>query len=82
MQPLWKKHVMALHKEGQLNAEFLLKSIAELSLDEETYKDWFVYSNKHKQVTLNTVFLDFPERTVNSLQAKSCYKISITIKRQ
>ena len=46
-QTLWKKHIMGLQKEGQLKAESLLTSIAELSLDEETYKEWCIYSNEY-----------------------------------
>ena len=48
---------IGLQKEGQLKAEFLLTGIAEFSLDEETYKEWSIHSNEHKQVPPYTVFL-------------------------
>ena len=70
-QMLWKKHLVGLQKSGQFDSEFLLTSIAELSMDEETQKEWALFTHEHKQVPNFKTFLAFLDQVVGALPSKS-----------
>ena len=70
-QMLWKKHLVGLQMSTQFDSEFLLTSIAELSMDEETQKEWALYTHEHKQVPNFKTFLAFLDRAVGALPSKS-----------
>ena len=55
----WRMNLLGLQKNGGLDIDLFLTATAELLMDEETFREWSIYTAKEETVPSHKVFLQF-----------------------
>ena len=76
---LWNDHLQGLRQYGPFELSNALTAIAEMSMDEETFKEWSIFSSEEETTPTHDLFLKFLEQRANALPANS--KSSPPVKR-
>ena len=68
---LWNKHVMGLRQYGPFEAGHLLTAIAEMTMDEETFREWSIFTAREEMTPTYEKFIEFLEERASALPPKA-----------